>query len=302
MKTGGNCWRFLARSDPKALNTGPPVLGNLQCPSEMVLHPGLQPLIVGIGPDELDQGEQEVEIGKKKHAADLVMEIGWMNLDLQDCAFRIDKGLPLATGNLLATVIAARSACLGRLHGLTVDHSGGGLRFPARCCAILFAQNLVYALPFAVLAPFIEVIVYVVPGQKIVWHHAPCNAATEHIEAAIDNPTHVIVRLLPSFFAFREELCDTGPFLIFEVRRISFAFHGSGLPSWQSPTPFQQLTKSNVTPAVLFGFGIIFTGQPLRRLHLAGSPMRGPLLCLGVTANVLVLIYFKCANFFVANV
>ena len=71
MKTGRNFWRFLARSDPDAMNTGPPVLGNLQCPSEMVLHPGLQPLIVGVGPDELDPGEQEVETGEEKHAADM---------------------------------------------------------------------------------------------------------------------------------------------------------------------------------------------------------------------------------------
>ena len=92
MKAGRDLGRFLSWSDPEAPNTSPPVLGNLQCPSEIFLHPGPQPLIMGIGPDELDQGEQEVEIGKEKHAADLVMEIGWMNLDLQDCAFRIDKG------------------------------------------------------------------------------------------------------------------------------------------------------------------------------------------------------------------
>src|SRR5690242_16467621 len=138
----------------------------------MFLHPSLQPLIVGIGPDELDLGEQEVETGEEKHAADLVMEIGWMNLDLQDCAFRIDKDLPLATGNFLATVVAARSARFSGLHRLTVDHSGSGLRFPARCRAILFSQDLIYALPLAVLTPFIEIIVYFLPGRKIVWHHA----------------------------------------------------------------------------------------------------------------------------------
>src|SRR5690349_19589094 len=281
MKTGRNFWRFLARSNPEAMNTGPPVLGNLQCPSEMVLHPGLQPLIVSVGPDELDPGEQEVETGEEKHAADLVVEIGWMNLDLQDCAFRIDEDLPLATGNLLATIVAARSAGLRGLHGLTVDHSGGRLRLPARCRAIVFAQDLIYALPFAVLTPLIEIIVYLLPGRKIVWHHAPGNATTKQIEASIDDSTHVIVRLLPPFLAFREEPCDNGPLLIFQVRRISFAFHGSSLPSWQSPTPFQQLTKSNVTPfqqltksnvtpIVLLDFRIIFAGQPLIRAASEG--------------------------------
>src|SRR4051812_44351720 len=112
------------------------------------------------------------------------------------------------------------------------------LRFPARCRAVLFAQDLVYTLPFPVLAPFIKIIVYLLPGRKVVWHHPPGNATTEQIEASIDDATHVIVRLLPPFLAFREEPCDEGPFLIFEVRRISVAFHGSSLPSWQSPTPF----------------------------------------------------------------
>src|SRR3954464_13769470 len=93
-------------------------------------------------------------------------------------------------------------------------------------------------LPLAVFTPFIEIIVYLLPGRKVVWHHPPGNATTEQIEASIDDATHVIVRLLPPFLAFREEPCDEGPFLIFEVRRISVAFHGSSLPSWQSPTPF----------------------------------------------------------------
>src|SRR5690242_10256349 len=95
-------------------------------------------------------------------------------------------------------------------------------------------------------------------------HHTPGNATTEQVEASIDDATHVIVRLLPPFLAFCEEPCDNGPLLIFQVRRISFAFHGSSLPSRQCPTPFQQLTKSNVTPMVLLDFGIIFAGQPLR--------------------------------------
>src|SRR4051794_15016521 len=62
-------------------------------------------------------------------------------------------------------------------------------RFPARCRAILFSQDLVYALPLAVLAPFIEIIVYLLPGRKVVWHHPPGNATTEQIEASIDDAT-----------------------------------------------------------------------------------------------------------------
>src|SRR3954469_1313101 len=64
----------------------------------------------------------------------------------------------------------------------------------------------------AVFTPFIEIIVYLLPGRKVVWHHPPGNATTEQIEASIDDATHVIVRLLPPFLAFREEPCDEGPF------------------------------------------------------------------------------------------
>src|SRR3954447_9198128 len=159
MKAGRNLGRLLSWSDPEAVNTSPPVLGNVQRPAELFLEPEAQPLIVGIGPDECDPGEQAVEIGKQKHAAHLVVEIGRMNLGLEDGALRIDKDLPLATGDLLAAIVAARPAGFGGLHGLTVDHGGGGLRFPARCRAILFSQDLVYAFPLAVFTPFIEIIV-----------------------------------------------------------------------------------------------------------------------------------------------
>src|SRR4051812_49253854 len=54
-----------------------------------------------------------------------------------------------------------------------------------------------------------------------------------------------------------------------------------------------------IISSIVFNYAV---GMRLSRLHLAGSPMRSLLLCLGVTANVLVLIYFKYTNFLVANV
>jgi len=156
MKAGRNLGRFLFWSDPEAVNTSPPVLGNLQRPAELFLEPEAQPLIVGIGPDERDPGKQEVEIGKQKHAARLVVEIGWMNLGLEDGALRIDKDLPLATGDLLAAIVAARPAGFGGLHRLTVDDRGARLRVPAARLAIVLAQDLIYSFPFAVFAPLAE--------------------------------------------------------------------------------------------------------------------------------------------------
>src|SRR5689334_2808325 len=100
MKSGWNLWWVLSGSDPEPLNTSPPVLDDFQCPAKMLLHPGLQALVVSIGPDQPDPREQDVQESQQQHAAELVMEVCWMNLSLQHRSFGIDKDLPLTSFNL----------------------------------------------------------------------------------------------------------------------------------------------------------------------------------------------------------
>src|SRR4051794_6729891 len=142
-----------------------------------------------------------------------------------DRTFRIDKNLSLAADDFLATVVTAGSTGLRCLHGLTVDHSGSGLRFPAACRAILFAQDLIDALPFAVLTPRAEVVIDDIPGRQIVRHHAPGDAATQHIETAVDNPPQVMDALPAPPFALREKRNKKLPLLIREICWIPVGFH-----------------------------------------------------------------------------
>src|SRR3954454_22664320 len=185
-----------------------------------------------------------------------------MNLDLEDCAFRIDKDLPLATGDLLAAIVAARPAGFGGLHRLTVDDRGARLRVPAARLAIVLAQDLIYSFPFAVFAPLAEIVIYILVQRQIMRHHPPCDATAQYIKASIDDPTQGILRLLPAFLTFGEESGNEVPFLVFQICRIALVLHGSWLPSGQAPAPIQQPTTSDITPIVLSGFGRISTEQP----------------------------------------
>jgi hypothetical protein len=50
----------LARSNPDAMNTSPPVLYDFDRPAKIFLGPGFQPFIMAIAPYELQGGEEPV--------------------------------------------------------------------------------------------------------------------------------------------------------------------------------------------------------------------------------------------------
>ncbi len=82
---------------PEAMIASPPVLYDLDGSAEVIFGPRLQPLIMGVRPNQTDPRKQEMEIAEQKHAPNFVMEVGGVNLDLENVPFRIDKCLPLAS-------------------------------------------------------------------------------------------------------------------------------------------------------------------------------------------------------------
>ena len=90
MEAGRNNWWLLTGSTPEPLDAGPPVLGDRQGPSKVSFHPVLQTLIAAVGPNQHDGGEQDVKAGEQQHAARLVMDVGRMDLGLQQSALGID--------------------------------------------------------------------------------------------------------------------------------------------------------------------------------------------------------------------
>src|SRR3954471_23527841 len=116
------------------------------------------------------------------------MDVG--RVDLQQIALGIH--LPLPARDLLATVIAARTASLSGLDRLAVDHRRSWLRLAPLGDAMTLTQNLVDPFPGPRSAPLAQMIVNVLPGGQIVRHHAPWNTAVQNIEAAIDDPAQSV--------------------------------------------------------------------------------------------------------------
>lgn len=58
MKSGGYHGRFLARSDPDLMNTGPPMLYDFDRPAEVFPGPGFQPFIMAVAPHEPKVGKE----------------------------------------------------------------------------------------------------------------------------------------------------------------------------------------------------------------------------------------------------
>ena len=129
-----------------------------------------------------------MEAGKQQHAAWLVVDVGRVNLGLQQIALGIDQDLPLSARHLLATIIAARSTSFGSLDRLAVDHRRGGVRLASLSDPMTLSQDLIDPLPGSFPAPRAQVLVNILPRRQIVRHHAPGNTASQNIEAAIDDP------------------------------------------------------------------------------------------------------------------
>src|SRR5690349_13178915 len=108
MKAGRDRRRLLAGSAPETVDPGPPMLDDLNGPAEVFLGPGPETLVVGIGPHQQDCREQEMEAGEQEPAAGLVVEVGRVELDLEQVALGVDQHRALAALDLLAAVVAAR--------------------------------------------------------------------------------------------------------------------------------------------------------------------------------------------------
>jgi hypothetical protein len=75
VKSGRDGRWFLTGSAPKTLDPGPPMLDDLDGPAEVFLGPGLEALVMGVGPDQQNRREQEVEVGEQEPTAGLVVEV-----------------------------------------------------------------------------------------------------------------------------------------------------------------------------------------------------------------------------------
>src|SRR3954465_8532962 len=157
---------------------------------------------------------------QEKHATRLIMNIGGMDLDLFTGPFGVDKHFSLASQDPLAAIIAAWTARLRRLHGLTINHGGGWLWSAAASPSVLLPQRLVYSVPFAIPAPSVEVVVAHPPGRQIMRHQLPGNTPAENIKAPINDPAKIMTALPPPSLALRKEGADEPPLFVCQIRRV----------------------------------------------------------------------------------
>jgi hypothetical protein len=103
---------------PDSSQTTPRVLNNLNVPPERFLDPlDETTLAVGaVSPDEFESWEASPERRKQLFATFLILDIGLMDQDLQDQAYRINEHMPFTPFDFLPTVIAASPPFLARFH------------------------------------------------------------------------------------------------------------------------------------------------------------------------------------------
>lgn len=69
----------------------------------------LRTLVAGVGEDALDEGEEAARAPIEDEPRPVaILHVGRMDDDVQEEAERVDQDVPLATGDLLARIIALR--------------------------------------------------------------------------------------------------------------------------------------------------------------------------------------------------
>src|SRR5688572_26396602 len=116
-----------------------------------------------------------------------IMNVSRMHPVLQQRALCVDEQMALAAVDLLAAVIAARSAHLRGLDRLAVDDRRRGLRIAADPAAIALAQGLGHVLPGAVLTPLSIVIEDGTTRWIFMRQQPPLRSGAQQVQDRIDD-------------------------------------------------------------------------------------------------------------------
>ncbi len=131
----------------------------------------------------------------------------------------------LAPSELLAAIIAARTARFGGADGLTVNDRGRGLRCPPDGLSVSLAQGGIDALPSTGIAPLGIMVIDRAPGRVFARHHAPLDAGPHEIEDGVDNAAQVMTARPSRSLRLQEEWFKNYPLLIAQVGKIKGSLH-----------------------------------------------------------------------------
>src|SRR5258708_39521173 len=85
--------------------------------------------ITAIGPDDLQPTEVKPHLAQKLPRPVAVLDGGGSHAHPQQQSQRVDQQMPLAALDLLARIVTADPALLGRLDALAIENGGGGRGF-----------------------------------------------------------------------------------------------------------------------------------------------------------------------------
>src|SRR5215471_12998849 len=132
--------------------------------------------------------------------------------------------MTLATVDLLARIVAARTARFSRLHRLAVDHPGRWTRHTSCQFTCLPYQHVVDVLPGAVVAPAVEVVLHRGERRKVLGQHAPLATTLGDIENRLDHPTQRGLTRPPAPVRRWQQWCNHRPLLLGRVTCIPQPF------------------------------------------------------------------------------
>src|SRR5437667_4884237 len=139
--------------------------------------------------------------------------------------------MTLPSLDLLAAVVADRSAHLGALDRLGIDTGGTGGGLPAGLRADLRTERVHEVLPGAVLLPGHEVIPDGALGHQIVRQIVPLTAGAGLIHQGVDDLAQVHLARSAAGLGGRKQILDQSPLCVGQVGSVRLT-HGGGLLAW----------------------------------------------------------------------
>ena len=153
--------------------------------------PGHQPAGVGpVGPVDLEPGESSQQLGQHQLSSIPVLDVSGVHHHCQEQPGGVVYDVALASGYLLACVIAERPRfSVVRTDWLSMmaapSASSGGCCMPSHGLPNHGAQCLLHPLPDALGPPFPEIPPDRAPRGQVVGHHSPGYSATQHVQYAV---------------------------------------------------------------------------------------------------------------------
>lgn len=173
--------------------------------------------IATIGEEMAQPGEAVDDFGEQQRCPITVLDIGRVDYGMDQIALGVGQDMPLAALDLLARIIAARTAALGGLDALAIDDAGAGRGFTAMNLARGHQQGMVQRLPQPAVAPHVKP----APDGRHRWEarrqHPPRQATAQQIQDRFDNPPHRPSARTPDMRWWWQEGGDHRPFGVGQI-------------------------------------------------------------------------------------